>query len=487
LARDRIVGGAKVKDRTKVIIAVLLALVVIVSVYVLVVTSPSNPPGESGSATCSPRPMATYDSTPATNTTTGNWTTYHGDNTRDGILPMGPVNSVVAKWTGAATLDGPVYAEPLVCGDSVYVATENNTVYAIDDSTGAAEWKTHLGTPVESSTLPCGDIGPTTGITGTPVIDVAAQTLFVVAFLSGLSANTHVLFGLNVDTGSVTFQVGADGNGAIADVEQQRGALALANGYVYVPYGGLAGDCGAYHGWVVGVPTSGSGTVLSYQVPTEREGGIWAAGGITVSPEGDLYVATGNGASTSTYDYGDSVIELTPTLQVVSSFAPTNWIQLNQDDTDLGSVAPTILSNGDVFQIGKAGVGYLLSGTNLGGIGGQLYNGSICSAAFGGTAREGQSIFVPCTNGLFDVLVNGSEFSVAWQTTDFDSGSPIVTGDIVWAVDVPNANLLGFNISTGQQVFSFPLGSADHFISPGAAPGSLFVAGGNQLFAFDLA
>ena len=148
---------------------------------------------------------------------------------------------------------------------------------------------------------------------------------------------------------------------------------------------------------------------------------------------------------------------------------------------------PTILPNGDVFQIGKAGVGYILSGTDLGGIGGQLYNASVCSGAYGGTARVGQSIIVPCTNGLTDVLVGGSAFSVAWQTSEFDSGSPIVTGDVVWAVDISDADLLGFNLSSGHQVFSFPLGSADHFITPAAAPGSLFVAGGSQLYAFELA
>lgn len=269
--------------------------------------------------------------------------------------------------------------------------------------------------------------------------------------------------------------------------QQQRGALALANGFVYIPFGGLFGDCGQYHGWVVGVPTDGSGGLLSYEVPTQREGAIWGTAGLVVGAYGDVYVATGNGASQTTFDFGDSVIELSPSLTELSYFAPSNWAQLNRDDADLGSVAPTLLADGEVFQIGKAGVGYLLSGTNLGGIGGAIYNGSVCGGgAYGGTARLGSSIFVPCADGLYDVVASAANFSLAWQTTSFDSGSPIVTGNVVWAVNISTADLLGFNLSTGGEVFSFPLGSADHFITPAAAPGSLYVAGGSDLYAFTL-
>ncbi|MGI0129002.1 MAG: hypothetical protein ACREEC_02435, partial [Thermoplasmata archaeon] len=198
------------------------------------------------------------------------------------------------------------------------------------------------------SSLPCGDIDPS-GITGTPVIDGATGTLYVVAYLGRGSGDQHVLFGLALNTGAVTSQTVADPSGAEIQVEQQRGALALANGYVYVPYGGLAGDCGAYHGWVVGVPTTGSQPLLSYQVPTAREGGIWSPGGITVTPSGDLLVSTGNGAGTTVFDYGDSVLELSPTLQLVSYFAPVNWAQLNADDADLGSVSPTVVPEGAIF------------------------------------------------------------------------------------------------------------------------------------------
>ncbi len=465
------------KDQNKVIliaVAILLVLAGVLS-YLVLVPSPSKS-SSAGPATCS---------SSKGNLSAGNWTTYHQNNSRAGVLSMTNITSVRSAWGGPTALDGPVYAEPLVCSDTVFVATEEDSVYAINATTGGVLWHTHLGTPVTASTLPCGDIGPTTGITGTPVIDVATGTLYAVAFLA---PDQHILFGLNVVNGTVTSQVVVDPTGANPMVEQQRGALTLANGYVYLVYGGLFGDCGDYHGWVVGVPIAGSGALVSYQVPTVRQGGIWGTAGMAVAANGDLYVATGNGANTTTegFDHGDSVIELSPTLTELGYFAPTNWAQLNTEDLDLGSVAPTVLPNGDVFQVGKEGVGYLLSGTDLGGIGGQITNTSICGGAYGGTARLGQSIFVPCEDGIVDVVAGTSSLSVAWRTSEFDAGSPIVTGNIVWAVNITTAYLLGFNLATGEQVFSFSLGSVDHFISPAAAPGSLFVGAGSELYAFAL-
>jgi outer membrane protein assembly factor BamB len=470
-----------VRDRTIAIVVLLVALVVVVAGVAtnrvnVVAPATRPPPGPVGAASC-PHSAATM--------TSGNWTTYHQDNARAGSESAPGVSGATSRWATPTVVDGQVYAEPLVCGDAVYVATENDSVYAVNGTTGAVLWRTNLGAPVSASRLPCGDISPS-GITGTPVIDVATGTLYVVAFL-GSASPQHVLFGLGVRTGAVESQVVVDPSGSVPTTQQQRGALALANGFVYVPFGGLYGDCGPYHGWVVGAPTNGAGPLRTYQVPTQREGAIWATAGVAVAANGNLYVATGNGASPTTFDHGDSVIELSPQLSELGYFAPTNWAQLNAADTDLGSVAPTLLPNGEVFQVGKEGVGYLLAGAHLGGIGGEIYNGSVCGGgAYGGTAHVGLSILVPCTDGLYDVAAGASSFSVAWQTSSFDAGSPIVTGNVVWVVDVSDAHLLGFNLSTGQSIASFALGSADHFISPTAAPGGLYVAGGSDLYSFSL-
>ncbi|HYA70646.1 MAG TPA: PQQ-binding-like beta-propeller repeat protein [Thermoplasmata archaeon] len=466
------------KTRNTLLLVIVVIVVVIAGAATYVALTPSSkgapPSPPSGPTTCSSSSQGP---------TSGNWTTYHQDPTRDGVQPVSNVASVHTEWSSPMTVDGQVYAEPLVCGNSVFVATEDDSVYAINASTGTTVWRTHLGTPMPSGSLPCGDISPTSGITGTPVIDVSTGTLYAVAFLS---SETHVLFGVNIFNGSVKSQVVVDPTGANPLVEQQRGALTLGNGYVYVVYGGLDGDCGNYHGWVVGAPISGSGGLAAYQVPTHREGGIWGTAGTGMAANGSLYVATGNGDSTTTFDYGDSVIELSPSLNPIGHFAPADWAQLNSADTDLGSVAPTVLPNGEVFQIGKGGVGYLLSGSDLGGIGGQIANASVCNGAYGATAHVGFSVFVPCLDGVFDVAVSGSELSVVWQTTAFDAGSPIVTGNVVWAVDINRGTLLGFNISSGDQEFSFSLGSVEHFISPAAGPTSVYVAGGNQLYAFAL-
>ena len=463
--------------RRSLIALAIVAVVAVAGVLSYVVLVPSS--GTKGSST---RSGTASCSSSAAGASSGNWTTYHEDLARTGVGPAAGVSGVRAEWSGPTSLDGAVYAEPLVCGDAVYVATEENTVYAINLTNGGVLWETHLGAPVPKASLQCGDINPT-GITGTPVIDLSTGTLYALAFLSPAQ---HVLFGLSVSNGTVRSRTMADPSGSIPTAEQQRGALALANGYVYVPYGGLFGDCANYRGWVEGIPTEG-GANISYQVPTHREGGIWAAGGITVAPNGNLYVATGNGDSSTTFDYGDSVIELSPTLTELGYFAPTNWASLNAGDADLGSLAPTLLPNGDVFQVGKQGVGYLLSGANLGGIGGQIYNATVCGGgAYGGTAHDGLTVLVPCTDGLVALTAGTGSFSIDWRTSAFDAGSPIVTGNVTWVVDIDTAQLLGFNLTTGELRFSFPLGSTEHFETPAASPGNLFVGVGNALDAFAL-
>jgi outer membrane protein assembly factor BamB len=473
------------RQRTWVVIGVVALVVATGAISYVAFERPTvEPTVPHGTAQpCGPAPASASPSGSSTNLTGGNWTTYHGNNSRAGVASTAPVRSVQVRWSGPTLLDGQVYAEPLLCGGSVFVATENNSVYAINASTGTVLWRTNLGTPVVGASLPCGDIDPS-GITGTPVIDEATGILYVVAYLQPFQ---HYLYGLLLRNGTVATRVAVNPPGVEPQVEQQRGALALSDGTVYIPYGGLDGDCGSYHGWVVGVPTEGSSSLLSYGVPTGREGGIWASAGISVAANGNLYVATGNSASTTTFDYGDSVLELSPSLQVLGYFAPTNWAELNSGDVDLGSAAPTVLPNGTIFQIGKEGIGYLLSGSDLGGIGGQLYNASVCGGgAYGGTAQVAGSVLVPCTDGVYDLRMGSSSFSLNWQTTGFEAGPPIVTGNLVWSVDTSGAKLLGFNLSTGHQVYSFPLGSADRFVTPVAAPGSLFVAGGDQLFGYTL-
>ena len=195
--------------------------------------------------------------TPAASPATGSWTVYHGDpaGSGTGMLP-GPVDTSSPAWT-SPTLDGQLYGEPLVSGGRVFVATENDTVYALSASSGAVIWSKHLATPVPASSLPCGDISPTVGITGTPVIDPARGEIFVVAdeWVNGKPA--HLLAGLSTATGTVRMTQNVDPPGAYTPALLQRTGLALTDGRVVFGYGGNDGDCSTYRGRVVSVSEDG--------------------------------------------------------------------------------------------------------------------------------------------------------------------------------------------------------------------------------------
>jgi outer membrane protein assembly factor BamB len=411
---------------------------------------------------------------------TSQWLTYHGDIARSGNAMSEPnVSAVGQAWR--AKLDGQVYAEPLVDGDRVIAATENDTVYSLDVSTGQVEWSTSLGAPMPGSALPCGNIDPS-GITGTPVIDLTDGVVWIVAFVE---PGRHQLVAVDLADGRVRSRQSITLPGVNELAEQQRGALTLEHGNVYIPFGGLFGDCGQYRGFVMSFPTTGSGAQGTFTVPTPREGAIWAPPGPVVDSAGSLFVATGNGASASTYDDGDSVIALSPALQVVGTFAPSNWVQLNQNDLDLGSVSPTLVDN-EIFQIGKEGVGYLLDAHTLGGIGGQLSDGQVCSAgAFGGTAVDGSVIIVPCLDGLKAVQVEPNHtFHIAWSQASVVSSAPVVAAGRVWAV-TRNGQLAELNEQTGAVVLTEPVGTeATSFPSLAVAGGRLFAQGGNTIVAF---
>jgi outer membrane protein assembly factor BamB len=413
---------------------------------------------------------------------------YHRDLVHDGYDPSEPsIGSHVTTlaWSSSA-LDGAIYGEPLVYGGLVYAATENNSVYALSETTGQIVWHENLGIPVPGDVLPCGDINPS-GITSTPAIDPGLGEIFVVAYLNS-SALHHVLFALNLKNGNVVFHRIVDAPGVATDVEQQRGALSLANGTIYIPYGGLAGDCAQYHGYVLGVHEDNSSATLSYAVPSQREAGIWAPSGISIDSSG-IYATTGNSASNSAFDFGNAVIHLSFGLNETDYFAPTNWVALNGGDVDLGSVAPTLLGNHTVFQIGKGGVGYLLNESNLGGIGGAEYSSQICNGVIGGTAYSAGVIYIPCYQGLFAVkvqLTSKPTFSVLWNNTSAGFGSPIIAGGALWSLDSGHT-LYALALNNGTQIFSsFSLGGVAHFETPSSANGLIFAAGNDTIYAFSI-
>jgi outer membrane protein assembly factor BamB len=592
-----------IRTKIVVIIAIVACIIVVAVAYSAYTVSsrPTSQPSHDNNGPSVPRTSTTSSSSPNINiivstnssssfynqTSTEEWLTYHHDPFRTAFDPYKPASysfsSIHENWT-SSPLDGAVYAEPLVARSMVFVATENNTIYSLDADTGKVIWRTNLGSPVPLSDLPCGDIDPT-GITGTPVIDIRTQTIFAVAFLS--DSHRHELFALDIGTGKIRFETAVDPPSSDPMVEQQRGALALSyyndnssgNGtggartggeggiIVYVPFGGLYGDCGQYHGWMVGAPISytsleGSNNnnisnssassigietrgseeskkqlpLLSFQVPTYREGGIWAPSGPAIDHNGNILVSTGNSEPSMNFDFGNSVIKLSPDLgKVIDWFAPSNWAQLNTFDTDVGSVGPTVLDDNNdvsddgknhnnytttsvVFQIGKEGIGYLLRGDKLGGINGQIFSAHVCDqGAYGGTGYAAPYLYVPCRDGLVALYLQSSapdsnntatsgsappgttgagvanesnsysSFTVRWRGPPFWAGPPIVANGLVWTINIDNGELYAFDQSTGKILFQEKNpGDVTHFSTPSSSHGQIFVAASNKIVSFSI-
>jgi hypothetical protein len=211
-----------------------------------------------------------------------------------------------------------------------------------------------------------------------------------------------------------------------------------------------------------------------------------------VDGSGNVYASTGN-TGCGAGCYGESVLKLSSTLALLDYWAPTDYVSLNQSDTDLGSVGPMLLSNSLIFQVGKAGDGYLVHTTNMGGISAAPFSAHVCpgltaDAAFGGSAYAAPYIYAPCNNGLVALNANLAtpSFSFAWQGPSVSfAGPPIVAGGIVWTID-PAGTLYGLNPTTGATVYNFNISVARHFATPAAAGGRLFVPAGTVIRAYSL-
>lgn len=415
----------------------------------------------------------------------GDWPTYGHDAARTGTsADQGSLGTIGVAWT-SASLDGRlIYAQPLVVGDLVIVATEGDSLFALDAATGSVVWSRNLGTPVPKSDLPGGNIDPS-GITGTPVVDVAGGTIYVVAFVKVGADHHHELYAVDLTTGTVDWHRAVDPPGLSALVEQQRGALALSGGRVYVAYGGLWGDIGQYKGAVVSSAADGTGALTSYVVPTTRRGGIWNPAGPLVDGNGDLWVVTGNTISTSAFDYGNSLIRLSPALSVIDYFAPTNWASLNSADLDLCTLAPVLFPNGRALVIGKSGTAYLLDSANLGHVSTALATTSIGGSPYGSAAVLGSRVFVPCSGSLKALDVSMSQVQVAW-TVSGASSSPLVAAGYVWSLGYAGL-LKALEPTTGAVVYTRQFGTPpSRFTSMAAAGGRLFVPDRTRITALSL-
>jgi len=328
-------------------------------------------------------------------------------------------------------------------------------------------------------------------------------------------------------------------------VQLQRGALTLLHGVVYVPFGGYFGDCGDYHGWVVGVPVESPARQQAFATPTGRMGGIWATGGLAADSQGNLYAATGNSDSTGRLDLSNSVIRLAtaPTLRYAGApadfFTPSNFVSLNETDTDLGSSAPLVLPDQTgsatprlIFIAGKQGVGYLINRDMMGGLskGNGVTGEAVFSRCLFGTCGHdrpqvfsaaaywdggsaGRLILVPgrarqpapCagSGGVVALRLgtaSGSRTStlgVAWCSSALsDPGAPSVSGTgpdggVVWVLDTGTAAVLhALDARTGDTLYTSAgadaVGRTQRFVTPAVAGGRVYIGAGNEVVAYGL-
>jgi hypothetical protein len=437
-----------------------------------------------------------------------------GQNTAESVLNPTNVNSTTFGKLFSIPVQGYVYAQPLYVPGVVipgngthnvlYVATEHDILYAFDADNGSQLWQASFLINGATTVLPSDvgntqDINPEIGITGTPTIDPATNTLYVVVNTKESGTIIYRLHAIDITTGAeklrgpvlITASVpgtAPDGNGSTVPLNpqwaNQRPGLLLLNGYVYIGFSSH-GDNGPWHGWVLGYDKTAltqSGAWCTS--PNGKGNGIWGAGsGLAADAAGNIYVATGNGDDTvetpapppsTTIDYGDSIVRVGLTNGVpvpTDYFTPYNQAVLDQYDTDLGSGG--VLSLPDqpgpyphmLVQAGKGGWIYLVNRDKMTSDGSHYCNGcssdpeivqseSIGAGLWSMPAYWNSQIYVWGNGGHLEAysLTSGAlsqgPTSQSAETSDFPGSTPVVSSNgtnnaIVWAVETDAYNSSG--------------------------------------------
>jgi len=444
------------------------------------------------------------------------WTTYHRDAERSGDDPDAtePIAPVLAWHT--PSLGAPIWGQPLVLGSHVYVATVGDEIYELNASTGAIEWQQSAGTPVPAEELPCGDIKPTVGIVSTPVIDTSTDAIYAVADTWDASTKEaeHMLEGFNLQTGERVLSTPVDPPGVDPETLLQRSALNLDKGDIVFGFGGNDFSCSEELAPIVAAPALGGAARFwqSHSVLPTTAGGMWATSGAAVAGSGNIYAATANPLPSADepiteYDYSDSVIQLSlgdfvsaPAVEPLTQsgwFEPPDWEYLSNNDRDLGSAGSELLPGGILFQAGKEGTGFLIDEATMSSGAAAVFSHEVCAGqgSFGGDSYAESTIYIPCTNGVQALAYDESArtFTPLWQGPAGAFGSPILSGGLVWVVATGGfigggETLYGLDPATGAPTYTETLPSpvADHFASPSAAGGRLFVATGCSVTAYQI-
>ena len=421
--------------------------------------------------------------------------TFHNDNLRTGqnvnemVLTPANVNSVQFGKLFSYATDGISHASPLYAANVnipgkgvhnvVYVATEHDTVYAFDADglSSTPLWQVSFINPTAKiTTVPpadtgeTGDIYPEIGITGTPVIDPTAGTLYIVAKTkegSGGSASyVQRLHALDMTTGAeksgspVVLQATVSGSGAGSSGgqlpfnslrENQRPALLLSNGVIYIAFASH-GDQPPYHGWVLGYNATTLQQVMAYcESPNGTEGGIWQSGlGPAGDTAGNVYFMTGNGtfdANTGGLDWGDSFVKLGPTGTVLDYFTPHDQNIMDSNNWDLASSGILLLPDqpGAVPHLlvgaGKTGTLYLVNRDSMG-----HYNAN----------NDNQIV-----QSLVNVFPNGTPEPGNYSAPVYFNGSVYFSpiDDTIKAFQLNNGLLTTSPTSSSPDIYPYPGGS----------------------------
>ena len=474
--------------------------------------------------------------------------TQHNDLSRSGanpnetMLTTSNVNESSFGKLFSLPVDGYTYAQPLydpgvaISGGThnvVYVATAHDSVYAFDADSGAEYWHVSLGTPVPSTVINTQNILVEVGIISTPVIDPSTGTLYAVAKTYENSVQTFRLHALDITSGAEKFggpvQISASIGGSgqqssggqvpfVASRENQRAAVTLVNGIVYLAFASHE-DYSPYHGWLLGYKANNLQQVQVYNVtPNSGEGAIWMGGqGLVADSSNNLYLITANSTQSSenaSGDYGESFLKLVPSgnsLTVADYFKPKNYDSLNANDADLGSTGAFAIPGTSYIAGGsKSGMVYVVNTANMGKLNTssdqvvqefQADNGLWGSPAFfnntmyiwgvseplkayqfsGGhfnTSPSSQSAYSPpggTTSGSVSVSSNGTTpgTAIVWATSPTGDPDHATVGGNLYAYNAANLGALLWSTSQNSSRDSY--GNFAKFVAPTIANGKVYV------------
>jgi hypothetical protein len=436
-----------------------------------------------------------------------------------------------------AAFQGNMYASPLYVehgpgGKGAFIAVStDNVVVALDEATGATIWSKTLGSAPGSKGQACGASFDPVGILGTPVIDEKFGTIYVAAPIGTDSVERHEVHALSVEDGESRagwpVNVSTMKAGSLSfntKFQNQRSALSLVNGIVYVGYGGFSGDCDDYHGWIVAIDAADPSKVGAWATAGQGEA-IWASGGFA-SDGTSIFPITGNGkAASRDASNSESILRISGLAQFQKSneneFYPSTWKSMDSADTDLGSsnsllmhIPGASMPDRVLVAIGKDGKIYLVNPSNLGGSDGHIAALQVANPpmpALAGvktsptaytTANGTYLAFTvesapDCPNNvtgraIMSVKIAGGSpptADVAWcapgpnppsapiSTTTDEKSNPIV-----WFVN--NGQLKGLDGDTGESVFDAGSGACSgvqRWTSPIAVKGRIVVGANGKL------